>query len=359
MAIKRDYYEVLGLPRNASDEEIKRAFRKLAFQYHPDHNKHPEAEDKFKELNEAYQVLSSPEKRNYYDRYGKVDTEGVHGFSDFDFGGLGATFESFFAGFGGAPFGRATQRTPQKGDSLQTHLPLSFEEAVFGCRKDVEIQRIENCPSCSGIGSQPGTNPQTCPDCHGTGQVKKVQRSIFGRFSHITPCSRCGGSGTIITNPCSQCHGRGKVKGKRKLTVDIPAGVDNDYQVCLDGEGNAGLYGGAPGDLYIYLSVRPHRLFRRDGIDILYELPINFAQAALGDEIEIPSLDGKTNLKIPPSTQNGTVFRLKGKGVPQLNSSRKGDLLIKAVVITPRHLDKSQRRLFEELSRTLPQTKSP
>jgi len=359
MPPKRDYYEVLGLPRNANDEEIKRAFRRLAFQYHPDHNKNPGAEDKFKEINEAYQVLSDPEKRNYYDRYGRVDIKGLEGFPDFGFGGLGDIFESFFGGFGETPFARAAQRTPQKGNNLRTHLTLSFEEAVFGCQKEIGIQRIENCPSCYGIGSQRGTNPQTCPECHGTGQVRRVQRSIFGRFSHISPCPRCGGSGIIITNPCSQCHGRGKVKVKRKLTVDIPAGVDDGYQMHLDSEGDAGLYGGASGDLYIDLSVKPHNLFRRDGIDILYELPVNFAQAALGDEIEVPSLDGKASLRIPPGTQNGKVFHLKGKGVPQLNGRGKGDMLVKIVVVTPQHLDGKQRCLFEELARILPREKLP
>ena len=356
MAIKRDYYEVLGVSRNASDEEIKRAFRKLAFQYHPDHNRNPGAEDKFKEINEAYQVLSDQEKRSSYDRYGRVDIKGWEGFPDF---GLGDIFESFFGGFGGTPFGRTAQRAPQKGDSLRTHLNLSFEEAVFGCQKEVEIQRIENCPLCRGVGSQPGTNPQTCPECRGTGQVRKVQQSIFGRFSHISTCPLCKGSGTIITNPCSQCRGKGRVKAKRKLMVDIPAGVDDGYQVHLDGEGDAGLYGGAPGALYIDLSVRPHNLFHRDGVDILCELPINFAQATLGDEIEVPSLDGKASLRIPPGTQNGRVFRLKGKGVPQLNGRGKGDQLVKVVVVTPRHLDGKQRRLFEELAKILPQAKLP
>ena len=356
MAIKRDYYEVLGVSRNASDEEIKRAFRKLAFQYHPDHNRNPGAEDKFKEINEAYQVLSDQEKRSSYDRYGRVDIKGWEGFPDF---GLGDIFESFFGGFGGTPFGRTAQRAPQKGDSLRTHLNLSFEEAVFGCQKEVEIQRIENCPLCRGVGSQPGTNPQTCPECRGTGQVRKVQQSIFGRFSHISTCPLCKGSGTIITNPCSQCRGKGRVKAKRKLMVDIPAGVDDGYQVHLDGEGDAGLYGGAPGALYIDLSVRPHNLFHRDGVDILCELPINFAQATLGDEIEVPSLDGKASLRIPPGTQNGRVFRLKGKGVPQLNGRGKGDQLVKVVVVTPQHLDGKQRRLFEELAKILPQAKLP
>ena len=356
MAIKRDYYEVLGLPRNAGDEEIKRAFRKLAFQYHPDHNKNPGAEDKFKEINEAYQVLSDPEKRSSYDRYGRVPTEGLGGFPDFGFGGLGDIFESFF---GGSPFARTAQRAPQRGDSLRTHLTLSFEEAVFGCRREVEIQRIENCPSCHGTGSQPGTNPQTCPECRGAGQVRRVQQSIFGRFSHITTCPRCEGSGSIITNPCSQCHGSGKIKVKRKLAADIPAGVDDGYRLRLDGEGNAGLYGGAPGDLYIDLSVKPHNLFRREGVDILYDLPINFAQAAVGNEIEVPTLDGKTSLKISPGTQSGKVFRLKGKGVLQLNGRGRGDLLVKVVVVTPKHLDGKQRRLFEELAKTLPQAKLP
>ena len=356
MATERDYYQVLGLPRNAGDEEIKRAFRRLAFQYHPDHNRQPGAEDKFKEINEAYQVLSDPEKRSSYDRYGRVATEGLEGFPDFGFGGLGDIFESFF---GGGPFAKTAQRAPQKGESLRSHLTLSFEEAVFGCQREVEIQRVENCPSCHGTGSQPGTSPQTCPECRGTGQVKRVQQSIFGRFSHVTTCPRCQGNGSIITSPCSQCRGTGKIKTKRKLTVDIPAGADDGYRLRLDREGSAGLYGGAPGDLYIDLSVKPHNLFLRDGLDILYHLPINFTQAAIGNEIEVPTLDGKATLKIPPGTQNGKVFRLKGKGVPQFNGRGRGDQLVKVVVVTPTHLDGDQRRLFEELAKTLPQEKLP
>ena len=353
--IKRDYYEVLGVPRSASDEEIKRAFRKLAFQYHPDRNRNPEAEDKFKEINEAYQILSDPQKRSSYDRYGRVTTEGLEGFPDFGFGGLGDIFESFFGAFGGTPFaGAAAQRAPQKGDSLRAQLTLSFEEAVFGCQKELEIRRIENCPSCHGIGSQPGTSPQTCPECQGTGQVRKVQQSIFGRFTHVVTCPRCSGSGIIITNPCSQCRGKGRIKLKRKLTADIPAGVDDGYQLRLDGEGSAGLYGGAPGDLYIDLSVKPHKLFHREGLDILCDLAINFAQAALGDEIDVPSLDGKTSLKIPPGTQSGKVFRLKGKGVPQVSGRGKGDQLVTVLVVTPQRLDGKQRRHLEELAKVLP-----
>jgi len=355
VAIKQDYYEVLGVPRNANDGEIKKAFRRLALQYHPDRNNDPGAEEKFKEINEAYQVLSDPEKRSSYDRYGRVATEG--GFPDFGFGGLGDIFESFFEGFGGTPFGKTAQRAPQKGNSLQSQLALSFEEAVFGCEKEIEIQHVEFCSLCHGIGSQPGTNPESCSECHGTGQVRKVQQSIFGRFTHVTTCSRCRGNGSIISNPCSQCHGRGRVKVKRKLMVDIPAGVDDGHQMRLDGEGDAGLYGGAPGDIYVIFSVKPHRLFRRNGSDIFYEVPINFAQAALGDELDVPSLDGKLSLKVPSGTQSGKVFRLKGEGIPYVNGRGRGDLLVKVEIMTPQHLDGKQRRLFEELAKILPQSK--
>jgi len=356
MAVKQDYYEVLGVPRNATDEEIKRAFRKLAFQYHPDRNKEPGAEEKFKEINEAYQVLSDPEKRSRYDRYGRVDVE--EGFSDFGFGGLGDIFESFWNGFD-TIFGRTVQRVPQKGDSVQAHLTLSFEEAVFGCDKEVEIQRIEFCPACRGVGSEPGTNPQTCPDCRGTGQVRRVLQSVFGRYTSTTTCSRCGGAGTIIVHACSQCHGRGRVRMKRKIRVEIPAGVDDGYRLRLEGEGSAGLNGGPDGDLYVTLSVKPHGFFRRDGSDILYELPINFAQAALGDVVKVPSLDGKLDLTIPAGTQNGKTFRFKGKGIPHVDGKGRGDLLVKVNVITPQHLDKNQRRLFEELAKVLPRAEPP
>jgi len=356
MAIKQDYYEVLGVPRNASDEEIKRAFRRLAFQYHPDRNREAGAEDKFKEINEAFQVLSDPEKRNRYDRYGRVDAEG--GFPDFGFGGLGDIFESFWDGFG-TIFGQTAQRAPQRGDSLQSHLTLSFEEAAFGCQKEVEISRIEFCSSCRGIGSKPGTNPETCPDCRGTGQVRRVQQSIFGRYTSTTSCSRCGGRGSVISHPCSQCQGRGRIKAKRKITVAIPAGVDDGHRLRMDGEGSAGVYGGPPGDLYVTFSVKPHRLFRRDGTDILYELAINFAQAALGDEVKVPSLDGKVDLKIPSGTQNGKTFRCKGKGIPYIDGRGRGDLLVKVVITTPQHLDKNQRHLFEELAKVLPRAEPP
>ena len=357
MTMKRDYYEVLGVPRNATEEEIKRAFRRLAFQYHPDHNKDPEAEERFKEINEAYQVLSDGEKRANYDHYGQA--EGVSGFPDFGFGGLGDIFESFF-GFGGSPFGTAAaQRTPQKGNSLRAHLTLSFEEAVFGCSREIELERVESCPICHGLGSKPGTNPQTCPECQGTGRVRKVHQSLFGHFTHIITCPRCSGNGTVITDPCSRCRGKGQVKVSKKSTVNIPAGVDDGYTMVIDGEGDVGLYGGRAGDLYISLTVKPSKLFRREGSDIIYELPLNFVQVALGDEVEVPSLDGRIKLDIPPGTQSGKAFHLKGKGTPRTNGRGRGEEIVIVRVVTPEHLDRKQRQLFQELAKILPHPKLP
>ena len=353
MAIKRDYYEVLGVTRSSSENDIKKAFRKLAFQYHPDHNKGSDAAEKFKEISEAYQVLSDSEKRDTYNRYGRIDGGGMDGFSGF--GDLGEIFESFFGGFSGTSFGGARSRSPQRGDNLQASLILSFEEAAFGCRKEVEVQRIEYCPSCHGIGSQEGKKPEKCSDCQGTGQVKKVQQSIFGRFSHVSACPRCKGSGSVITDPCSQCHGQGRIRVRRKIEVDIPAGVDDGYQMKVEGEGEVGLFGGGTGSLYVNFSVKPHKLFRRDGADILCESAINFAQAALGDEIAIPSLNGEQTLKIPAGTQSGKIFRIKGKGVSQVNGRGKGDQFVKVFVVTPEGLDKQQQQLFQELAKKLPQ----
>ncbi len=357
MAIKRDYYEVLGVSRSSSENDIKKAFRKLAFQYHPDHNKDSDAAEKFKEISEAYQVLSDSEKRDTYNRYGRIDGGGMDGFSGF--GDLGEIFESFFGGFSGTSFGGARSRSPQRGDNLQASLIISFEEAAFGCRKEVEVQRIEYCPSCQGIGSQEGKKPEKCSDCQGTGQIKKVQQSIFGRFSHVSACPRCKGNGSVITDPCSQCHGQGRIRVRRKLEVDIPAGVDDGYQMKVEGEGEVGLFGGGTGSLYVDFSVKPHKLFRRDGADILCESAINFAQAALGDEIAIPSLNGEQTLKIPAGTQSGKIFRIKGKGVSQVNGRGKGDQFVKVFVITPGGLDKQQQQLFQELAKKLPQAQLP
>ncbi len=356
MAVKQDYYELLGVAQTAKEEDLRKAFRKLAFQYHPDRNKDSGAEHKFKEINEAYQVLSDPAKRRNYDRYGHAASEGWQE-QGFDFGGLGDIFESFFGGHSSGD--TASQRVPRKGDSLEVRLSLSFEEAVFGCEKEIETQRIENCPLCHGIGSKPGTNPDTCPECQGKGQIKRSQQSIFGRFTRLTTCPRCSGAGTIITNPCDQCHGKGRIKTKRKLTIKIPAGVDNGYPLQIKGEGSHGFYGGVPGDLYINLSVSPHKTFHRDGDNIFYDVPINFAQAAIGDELEIPSLNGEIKLKVAPGTQNGQVFRIKGKGISRLNGRGKGDLFIRIKTVTPKHLNKEQQRLFQELARSLPQAELP
>ena len=345
MKTKRDYYDVLGISRHASQDDIKQAFRHLALRYHPDRNHEPQAEDKFKEINEAYQVLSNPQSRDSYDRYGQVFTGGMEDFPGF--GGFGDIFESFFGGFG------AARTAPQQGDSLRTHVSLSFEEAVFGCRKEVPVQRVEVCPVCHGTGGEPGIKPQTCPVCHGAGRVRKVRQSFFGSFTNETICSRCGGKGSIITNPCKRCHGEGRIEVERKLDVNIPAGVDNGYQLRLSGEGDVGLYGGAFGDLYVDVSVEPHPLFERVGVDILYELPMNFAQLALGAEVIVPTLDGDQKLKVPSGTQSGKVFRLKGKGVPRLKGRGRGDQLIRVRAVTPESLDKEQRHIFEELARVL------
>lgn len=348
MATQRDYYEVLGIQRNASDEEIKKAFRKLAFQYHPDHNKDSGAEEKFKEINEAYEILSDPEKRSAYDRFGQIGGVGGRGFEGFGFGGIGDIFDAFFSGMSGT-----AERAPQRGADLRYELTLSFEEAVFGCEKEIEIRRTEICSQCQGTGSKPGSQPSRCPACNGTGQVRRSQQSLFGRFINVTTCDRCHGDGRLITDPCPQCRGSGRERQVRRINVKIPGGVDEGSQIRLTGEGEAGTYGGSPGNLYILLSVRPHHLFQREGDDLIYELPLNFAQAALGDEIEILTLNGPARLKIPPGTQFGQTFRIRGKGVPHLRNGGQGDLIVTTTIVTPHPLNKEQRKLFEELSRTL------
>jgi len=355
MPTNRDYYEILGVPRGSSDEQIKKAFRKLAFQYHPDHNGEAGAEDKFKEVNEAYEVLCDPEKRASYDRYGRVSNMDWGGFGDFGFGGLGDIFDAFF---GGATT-TARRRAPQKGADLQAKLNLSFEEAAFGSDKEFEIWRIENCSSCHGIGSQPGTNPERCSNCDGSGEIRRSQQSLFGQFVQKVVCPRCRGEGTMIAHPCSRCRGSGREKVKRKLKVTVPPGIDENYRMRLNGEGEVGIYGGSPGDVYVAFSVKSHEFFVRRGIDILYELPINFAQAAIGNNVEVPTLDGEAVLKIPTSTQNGEVFRIKGKGVSRLDGRGRGDQLVIIRVVTPQSLDDNQQRLFEELAKTLPPAKIP
>lgn len=355
MPNNRDYYKILGVPRNATDEDIKKAFRKLAFQYHPDHNREAEAEEKFKEINEAYEVLSDREKRASYDRFGRVATGNLFGFDDVGFGGLGDIFDAFF----GATATRAQHRSPQKGADLRATMNLSFEEAVFGASKEITALRIENCSVCHGVGSQPGTNPQKCSNCNGNGEIRRVQQSIFGRFVHAATCPHCQGEGTVITNPCRHCKGTGKERVKRKLNVTVPPGIDESYQVRLRGEGDAGKYGGSAGDVYVNFSIKPHKFFVRKDYDIIYQLPINFAQAALGDNVDVPAIDGKITVKIPAGTQTGKVFRIKGKGVPHLHGRGKGDELVMVRVVTPKSVDHGQRRLLEELAKTLPEAETP
>ena len=356
MPTKRDYYEVLGIPRNATDEEIKRAFRKLAFKYHPDHNRDDNAGEKFKEVNEAFEVLSDPDKRAAYNRFGHGGAEGFfgRGFEGFDFTGFGDIFDAFFGGVT-----TATRQAPQRGADLHYNTTITFEDAALGCEKEINILRTENCSLCQGIGCKPGSQPTRCPSCNGTGQVRRVQQSIFGRFTNITTCPQCHGEGRIITEPCPQCRGTGKEKRQRTILVKIPAGVDEDSQIRLRGEGQAGTRGGPSGNLYITLAIEQHEFFKRDGDNIIYELPINFAQAALGTEVEVPTLDGKTKLKLPPGSQTGKVFRLKNKGIPHLHRRGRGDQLVTLLVVTPDSLTKKQRQLFQELADTLGPAKSP
>jgi len=347
MPTKRDYYEVLGVGKNATDEEIKKAFRRLAFKHHPDHNQADGAAERFKEVNEAYEALSDPEKRAAYDFYGHGGVEGVfgRGFEGFNFGGFGDIFDAFF---GGAT--TATRQAPKRGADLQYRLTIAFDEAAFGCEEEIEISRTENCSVCHGTASKSGSQPERCPNCNGSGQVRRVQQSIFGQFTSVTTCSRCHGEGRVITEPCSQCRGTGRENIERTISVTIPPGVDDGSRMRLRGEGHAGMRGGSPGDLYITISVLPHEFFLREGDDILYELPINFAQAALGAEVEIPTINGETKLRISAGSQTGTVFRLKSKGVPHLNKRGRGDQIVQLLVVTPDSLTKEQRQLFGKLA---------
>jgi molecular chaperone DnaJ len=350
MPTKRDYYEVLGIDRNATAEEIRKAFRKLAFKYHPDHNHADKSGEKFKEVNEAYEVLSDPDKRAAYDRFGHGGAEGLfgRGFEGFDLGGFGDIFDAFFGGTA-----TASRQARRRGADLSYGIAITFEEAARGCEKEVTISRTENCSSCQGTGCKPGSQPTKCPSCNGTGQVRRVHQSLFGRFAHTTTCPQCQGEGRIINDPCPRCRGTGKEKHKRIISVKIPAGVDNGSQIRLRGKGEAGTRGGPAGDLYIALSVKEHEFFTRYNDDILYELPINFAQAALGIEVEVPTLDGKTRLKIPAGSQTGQVFRLKGRGIAHLHGSGHGDLLVSLFVAIPDSLNKKQRQLLQELGESL------
>lgn len=349
---KRDYYEVLGVPRDATEEEIRKAFRRLALEWHPDRNKDPQAPERFKEINEAYQVLTDPQQRALYDRYGHMGLEGTaaRGFEGVDItGGLGDIFEAFFGGLG------VRERAgPARGADLSTHLTLSFQEAVFGAEKEVTVVRQEVCPACNGSRCAPGTTPARCGNCRGTGQVRRTYASVFGQFVQVATCGTCKGEGKVIPTPCPPCRGQGLLRQKRTLRVRVPPGVENGMQVRLTGEGEAGWNGGQAGDLYITLEVEPHPLFSREGDDLVLDVPISIAQAVLGDTIEIPLLEGGTaKVTIPPGVQHGATLRIKGRGVPDARNGRRGDLVVRVQVRVPEKVGPKARRLFEELAKVL------
>lgn len=352
---KRDYYEVLGVSRGATDEEIKKAFRKLSRKYHPDLNQDnpEEAAEKFKEINEANGVLSDPQKRKQYDQFGHAAFSGGGGgaggpdFSGFS-GGFGGGFEDIFDAFFGGVGRRSRRQGPERGADLRYDLEISFEEAAFGKEEELTVPREEECKVCHGSGAAAGTEPETCSECHGSGQVQHVQNTPFGRMVNTRTCGRCGGRGKIVKTPCQECNGSGRKKVRRKIRVKIPAGVDEGSRIRVSGGGEAGSRGGSMGDLYVYIFVRPHKLFRRDGTDVLCEVPISFVQAALGDTIEVPTIDGKVEMKVPPGVQSGTVMRLKGRGVPHLRGKGRGDQHVRVKVLTPQKLSSRQKDLLKE-----------
>lgn len=362
MAVKRDYYEVLGVPRNATKEDLKRQYRRLAREYHPDVNKNDGADEHFKEISEAYEVLSNDDKRAAYDRFGHagVNFNGGSGYGGFEqgFGGFADIFEEFFGGFGTGT-GRRRRGGPRRGPDMRFDLTISFEEAVFGTEREIEYRRPEVCDTCSGTGAEPGTKPITCTTCNGSGEVRRVQQSILGQFVNVSTCPTCNGTGELIPNLCHTCNGRKQVERTVTKKVKVPAGVDSDTQIRLTGEGGAGIDGGPPGNLFVVLTVLPHEFFQRQGDDIMLDLQINVAQAALGDEVRVPSVDGDMNLQIPPGTQSGKVFRMKGLGVPKLDRSGRGanvgrgDQLVVIQVAIPKNLTDEQRDLFAQLSRTM------
>ncbi|MBE6940331.1 MAG: molecular chaperone DnaJ [Ruminococcaceae bacterium] len=356
---KRDYYEVLGVSKGASEDEIKRAYKKLARKYHPDMNPgDKEAEEKFKEINEANEVLSDPDKKARYDQFGFAGVDpnfgagaGGYGAGGFDFGDLGDIFGSFFGGgFGG---GQTRRNGPRRGESIRASLTVDFVEAAFGCEKEVTLERSEECTTCGGNGCAQGTSPEVCDQCHGTGNVQVRRQTPMGVFASTSPCPKCGGRGKIIRQPCDDCKGSGRMRKRRTIKVNIPAGIDHGQTISLRGEGHAGSNGGGNGDLLITVMVRPHELFHRDGTSVFCEAPITFTQAVLGAELEIPTIDGKVKYSIPEGTQTGTVFRLRGKGIPVLNGRGRGDQYVTVTIETPRNLNKEQREALRKFSETL------
>ena len=362
---KRDYYEVLGVSKGASDDEIKKAYRKLAKKYHPDMNPgDKEAEAKFKEVNEAYSILSDSEKRARYDQFGHAGVDPNYGaggpgggFGGFDMGDidLGDIFGSFFGGgFGGFGGSASSRRNgPQKGESLRASLTISFEEAAFGCEKEINLNRTEECEACHGSGAEPGTTAETCPDCRGTGVVRVQQRTGGFAFSSTAPCSRCRGTGKIIHTPCKACGGSGSVKKTKRVTVSIPAGIDDGQAISLRGQGNAGKNGGPAGDLIVAVHVKPHPQFHRDGTTVLYEQPVTFFQAAMGAELEIPTIDGKVKYTLPAGTQTGTTFRLRGKGIPELRGRGRGDQYVTIRVQVPTSMNAEQKEALRAFAQAM------
>lgn len=352
---KRDYYEVLGVSKGASQDEIKKAYRKLSKKYHPDINKEADAEEKFKEVKEAYEVLSDDQKRAHYDQFGHTDpNQGFGGFGGGgDFGGFGGfedIFSTFFGGGGGGR--RRDPNAPRQGADLQYTMTLKFEDAVFGKETEIEIPREENCETCNGTGAKKGTKPETCSHCHGTGQLNTEQNTPFGRIVNRRVCHYCNGTGKEIKHKCSTCGGTGRVKKRRKIAVKIPAGIDDGQQLRVSGQGEPGINGGPAGDLYVVFHIQPHEFFERDGDDVYCEIPVTFAQAALGDELEVPTLHGKVKLKVPAGTQTGTKFRLRGKGIPNVRGRGTGDQHIIVKVITPTKLTEKQKQLLQEFAET-------
>ena len=365
MADKRDYYEVLGVQKGASADEIKKAYRSLARKYHPD--LHPDDKDcaeKFKEVNEAYEVLSDPSKKERYDQFGHAGVDPNYGGGGFNggaggfnpFGDMGDIFENLFGGgFGGgfSSSGRSRANAPRRGQDIDITVTIEFMEACLGIKRDIKVSRLEKCPDCNGTGASAGSTPQTCPDCNGAGQVKVGQRTPFGVISSQKVCPKCSGKGKIISNPCSKCGGNGRVRTSKNLSVDIPAGIDDGQVRRVSGQGDAGINGGPNGNLNVAVRVKSHPLFERDEYDIHCEIPITYAQAVMGDELIVPTIDGNVKYSISEGTQTGTVFRLKGKGVKKLQRSERGDQYVKVYVEVPKGLDKKQKELLKAFEASL------
>ena len=346
MAVKRDYYEVLGVARQASADELKRAFRKIAMESHPDRNPgDAAAAARFKEASEAYSVLSDPERRRSYDLFGHAAASGgpAVDFSDMPFADI---FDTFFGGGFGT---RSRRERSNRGDDLRYDLTITFEESFTGVEKQIDIRRLAECERCTGSGAEPGTGQETCPGCGGSGQIRRAAQSFFGQVVTTAPCPTCGGAGRILKNPCVECRGQGRVEKQKRLAVKIPAGVDTGSQIRISGEGEAGLRGGSAGDLYVVLRVRPHPELARHEQDVVYELRVNMVQAALGDRIEIPTLDGHVEIAIPAGTQHGQSFRLAGKGMPDVRGGRRGDQYVVVQLVVPKDLNADQKALLRKV----------